>query len=418
MNLLVPFGLVGLLVYFVVSPRRGLLRKLKDELRERMVLYPESEVPKGHIWLHAASVGEVNSMTGMIPLISKFYNKPVLVTTNTMAGKVAALKKEGVAAAFLMPFDSYFFSKKFVRYAKPYRMFVVEGELWPNAIMAASASGAEIIILNGRMSPRSAKRYKLIRSLYSLLMGKITFATLQNDMIRDRYVSLGLNPANAYATGNVKYDNLNQSPTKLKEVESVLAKLKWQGKTVFVCGSTHGGEEALIESCAEDFAGHNICTVIAPRHLERKEVIIEKLSKRKIKFALLSKINEAPAGATILFADAMGWLSSFYKCADIAFVGGTIVQKGGHNLLEPAVLGTAVLFGPYVYNTPDTAAELIKREGGAQVDKDNFKETVITLAGDKEKLSLMSARAKDTALSFAGATEKIMELIKKYEHKQ
>lgn len=414
-NLIVPFGLAGLFIYFLFSPRRGLLKKLQQELRDRLFLYPNYDIPKNSIWLHCASVGEVNSMTNLIPKLVEFYNRPVLITTNTWAGKVTALKKDGVDAAVLLPFDFFPLSLLFVLRVKPKRMFVIEGELWPNTIMAAAACGVQISIINGRMSPKSAKRYRLIRSLYSLLMSKMTFAALQNEDIKARYISLGLKVQNAYAPGNVKYDSLNQNPSKTEDVRKIIDHLNWQGKPLLVCGSTHPAEEALIMSCAEEFAQNNIRVVMAPRHLERKEAIIETLQKKNIKFALLSQCKNAPGDAALLFADAMGWLTSFYACADLSFVGGTIAPKGGHNLLEPAILGAPVLFGPSVYNTSDTAAELLRRGGAIEINENNFKETVIKLASDKTRLAAMSVSAKEAALSFQGATDKIMELVEKYE---
>lgn len=417
MNLLAPFAAAAVLLFFFISPRRNLLKKLKEELRERFVLYPASDVPKDALWLHAASVGEVNSVTALITQIKAFYNKPLVITTNTWAGRVAALKNPSVDAAFLMPLDFFFISRKFARRMNPYRMFVVEGELWPNAIMQAAAAGAKIIILNGRMSPKSAKKYRLIRPLYALLMSKIFFGTFQNADIMNRYVSLGLKAENAFDAGNVKYDSLNQNPARAAEVRALFAKLGWAGKTVLVCGSTHPSEEEMIFKALPALYENGIRAVIAPRHLERKESITNTLSKQKTPFALLSKAEASPADPAILFADAMGWLSSFYAAADITFVGGTVTPKGGHNLLESAVLAKPVLLGPSVYNTPDTAEKLLASGAGVLINKDTFLQTALDLNKNKEKLNLMGARARQTALSFQGAGKKIMELIENYERK-
>lgn len=417
LNLISPLAALGVLLFFFISPRRGLLKKLKEELRERFVLYPASDLPQNAVWLHAASVGEVNSMALLIPKLKAFYNRPVFITTNTWAGKVAALKNPAVEAAVLMPLDNYFISRRFIKRCKPYRMYIVEGELWPNTLMAAAAAGAEINIINGRMSPKSAKKYKLIKSLYSLLMSKVTFAALQNDIILARYVSLGLDANKAYAPGNVKYDALNLHPSKTAEVEDVFKKLGWAGKTVLACGSTHPAEEAMITAALDTFYAQDIRVVIAPRHLERKEQIISALKKQKNNFALLSKPQTLSGDPAILFADTMGWLSSFYKCAALSFVGGTIAKKGGHNLLESAVLGKPVLFGPSLYNTPDTADALLKHDAGTEINEQNFEETVVNLSKNKERTSIMGLRAAEVALSFQGATEKIMELVEKYERK-
>lgn len=413
-NCLSPIGALAVLIFFFLSPQRKLLKKLKEELRERFVLYPYTELLTNPIWIHCASVGEVNSMAGLIPQLKDLYQKPVLVTTNTWAGRTAAFKNPHVDNALLLPFDFYPFTRKFVRLVKPHRMFIVEGETWPNNIMACINNGVPVCIINGRMSERSAKKYRLLYSLFSLIFKNVSFAALQSEEIKQRYLSLGLRAETAFVPGNVKYDSLKTNPPRTEEVKDLFKKLGWEGKTVLVCGSTHIEEESMLMACAKQLYKENIRIVIAPRHLERKSAIIQDLNRNKVS----STISSHPLNIKdpeILFADSMGWLTSFYNAGDIAFVGGTIAKKGGHNLLEPAILAKPVIFGPYVYNTPDTAEELIKNNGGISVNKNNFAEVITGLSKDKQKISGMSAAAKKTAVSFQGATGKIMELIKKYE---
>ncbi|MGB2579018.1 3-deoxy-D-manno-octulosonic-acid transferase [Elusimicrobium simillimum] len=414
LNCLSPFGALLVLVYFFISPRRGLLKKLREELRERFVLYPYTELLQNPIWIHCASVGEVNSMQGLIPQLKDLYNKPILITTNTWAGRTAAYKNPHVDNALLIPFDFYPLTRKFVRLVKPHRMMIVEGELWPNNIMACVNNGVPVYVINGRMSARSAKKYKYVYSLFSMLLKNVSFAALQSEEIKERYIGLGLRPEIAFAPGNVKYDSLKTNPPRTREVKELFTKFGWDGKTILVCGSTHIEEEALIMSAAPALYKENIRIVIAPRHLERKSAITESLTKNSIEFNLLSH-DTGVRDPEIILADAMGWLTSFYAGADIAFVGGTIAKKGGHNLLEPAILAKPVVFGPYVYNTPDTAAALLENKGGESVSKENFAEVIIRLSKNKDVLASMSAAAAVTARSFQGATVKIMELITNHE---
>ncbi|WP_424244804.1 3-deoxy-D-manno-octulosonic-acid transferase [Elusimicrobium posterum] len=414
LNCLFPLAALIVLLMFFLSPRRGLLKKLREELRERFVMYPYTEVLDGSIWIHCASVGEVNSMQSLIVFLKDFYNRPILVTTSTWAGRTAAFKNPYVDNALLIPFDFYLLTRKFVKILKPHRLMIVEGEIWPNNILACIRHNVPVYIINGRMSAKSAKKYKFIKPMISLLLKNVSFAALQSEEIRQRYIGLGLREEISYAPGNVKYDTLKKNPAKVTEVKNLIKKLGWENKKILVCGSTHIEEEEMIMQAAAKLAENNIRTVIAPRHLERKNAIIESLKNSGAKFALLSHPN-GDNDPDILFADAMGWLSSFYSFCNIAFVGGTISKKGGHNLLEPAIAAKPVIFGPYVYNTPDTAKALLENGGGVQTDKKEFVDVIINLSKDEQRLGSMSAAAEKTALSFQGATAKIMELIKEYE---
>jgi 3-deoxy-D-manno-octulosonic-acid transferase len=414
LNILSPLGALAVLVFFFLSPRRGVLKKLREELRERFVLYPYTELFATPVWIHCASVGEVNSMQSIIPQLKDLYNKPVLITTNTWAGRAAALKNPDVDNVYLIPFDFYPLTRKFVKLVKPVRMFIVEGELWPNNIMACVNNKIPVCIINGRVSAKSAKRYKLLSPLFSLMLKNISFAALQSEEIKQRYISLGLPAAAAHAPGNIKYDSLRANPPRTEEVKDFFNKINWQNKKILICGSTHVEEENLIFKNAEKFYKENIRVVIAPRHLERKTAIIDALKKSGLAYNTLSHDNGVKDPA-VLVADAMGWLTSFYAAGDLAFVGGTIAKKGGHNLLEPAILSKPVLFGPHVYNTPDTADALLKNNAAAAVDKDNFSDVIIRISKDKNALPQMAGAALRTARSFQGATAKTMELIKNYE---
>jgi len=414
LNCLAPLGALAVLAFFFISPRRGVLKKLREELRERFVLYPYTEIYSTPVWVHCASVGEVNSMQAVIPQLKDLYNKPILVTTSTWAGRAAALKNPDVENVYLIPFDFYPLARKFVKLVKPERLFIVEGELWPNNIMACVRNGVPVCVINGRMSEKSAKRYKLLSPLLNMMLKNVSFAALQSEEILKRYTSLGLRPEVARAPGNIKYDSLKTNPPRTTEVKEFFNKINWRGKTILVCGSTHIEEEKLIFENAEKFYKENIRVVIAPRHLERRGAIIEDMQKRGASFNLLSHDNGVKDPA-VLVADTMGWLTSFYAAGDIAFVGGTIAKKGGHNLLEPAILSKPVVFGPHVFNTPDTADALLKNNATRAVDKDDFSDVIIKLSKDKHALRQIGDAALKTARSFQGATAKTMELIRHYE---
>lgn len=415
-NLAFPFAALGVLLGFVFSARRRVLKTLWQELKERFALEQEKDIPQGALWIHCASVGEVKSVQTLIKQLKSLYKKEVIVTTSTVAGRAEAAKNPDIQKAFLVPLDFYLFSTRFVRLAKPHRLFVVEREIWPNMIYAAEKAGVPVMLVNARISQKSTRAYSLVKPLFKMLFGQITLGAMQDEDAAKRYATLGLPEEKIFVCGNVKYDTLNDKPAKLKEVNSLIKKLGWSKSQILVCGSTHPLEEELIIKAAAAWAEAGIKIIFAPRHLERKEEIKANLQHQNLPFALLSE-KKFPKNTVILCADTMGFLQSLYACASLAFVGGSIAPRGAHNLLEPAILQKTVLFGKSFYNTPDTAHALLSCGGAVLVNANNFKATVLRLCKDSAGLENMAAKARQTALSFKGATQNIMGAVKDYERK-
>lgn len=412
-NILAPIAALGFLIYFFISPRRNLLKNLKAEVRERFTLSATKNTPCGALWIHAASVGEVKSVYLIAAELKKFYKKPLIITTTTQAGRQAALKNEVFDKALLMPLDFYYFIKRFLKFYKPYKLFIVESDLWPNTIVACANNNVPVCVINGRLSERSLKRYKLAGPLAKLVINKICLICAQTEDIAKRYLKLGAAKEKVFNTGNIKYDLLNQNPARQEEAKETIKKLAWQEGFILTCGSTHGEEEDLIIKTAKKLKQVNF--IIAPRHLERISAIIEKLKKSKISFAIFSTIKEPLKDkAQILLVDTMGMLGAFYTTGDMAFIGGTISKKGGHNFLEAAILGKAILSGPYFYNTPEVATKLFKEGGAIKVSKTTFITELEKFANNKTLAKQAGASAQNIALSFKGATEKTISIIKTY----
>ena len=415
-NLAFPFAALGVLLGFVFSARRRVLKTLTQELKERFALQEPASVVQGALWIHCASVGEVKSVAGLMKELKAFYKKDLLVTTSTAAGKAEAEKNPDITQALLAPLDFYPNVRRFLRAAKPYRLFIVEREIWPNMIAACEKENVPVALINARISRKSTKAYHYVLPLFKMLFGRVAFACMQDADAAQRYASLGLPQERIFVCGNVKYDTLNDRPAKLKEAQALMQKLGWTNAPVLVCGSTHPLEEELILKYAPAWAEEGIKVIFAPRHLERREEIKAALKKQPLAYALLSE-KTLPKNCVLLCADTMGFLQSLYACGRLAFVGGSIAPRGTHNLLEPAILGKTVLFGKSFYNTPDTAHALLRSGGGVLVDADNFGTTVSRLFKDTAALENMAAKARQTALGFKGATQKIMEAVKNYERK-
>ncbi|WP_428046618.1 3-deoxy-D-manno-octulosonic acid transferase [Candidatus Avelusimicrobium fimicolum] len=415
-NLIFPLAALGVALGFLCSPRRSLLKHLYQELKERFGLEKEGEIPQGALWLHCASVGEVMSMKEVISRLKKFYKKEVIVTTTTEAGKETALKNPDITQAFLAPLDFYPSCKRFIRLAKPHRLFVVEREIWPNMLAAAHQAGVPAAIINGRISAKSARAYSFIKPLFKEIFSTLSFAALQTQEAACHYEKLGMDKTKIFVCGNVKYDTLNDNPGKVGEVEKMLTELGWNGRKILVLGSTHPAEETMLFRAAPDIIKTGAKIIFAPRHLERKPEIETALRQSGLHYGFIST-GKFDKNTDILCADVMGLLQSLYACASLTFVGGSVVPRGAHNLLEPAILSKTVLFGRYFYNAPLTAQSLLENGGGVLVNETNFKETVLRLLADPAQLENMSEKARKTALSFKGATNRIMEVVNNYERK-
>lgn len=413
-NLAFPLAGLGVLAGFLCSGRRGLLKHLGQELRERFGLEKEGEIVQQAIWLHCASVGEVLSVKPLIAQFKEFYNRDIIITTSTQAGKETAQKNPLVSQALLVPLDFYPSCRRFIRIARPYRLFVVEREIWPNLLEAAHRAGVPAAIVNGRISEKSARAYALVKPLFTRVLQPLIFAALQTENSAKRYKALGVAPERIFVCGNVKYDALNDAPAKTAEVDDMLTALGWNGKPVLVLGSTHPQEETMMLRAAPDLVKKEIKIIFAPRHLERLPEIRATLRQSGIAHAFMSEKNFSK-NTSVVCADVMGMLPALYARSTLAFVGGSVVKRGAHNLLEPAILSKTVLFGQHFFNAPHTARALLENGGGILVDEQNFKSIVLRLVAAPDQLENMSQKARNTALHFKGATQKIKEVVENYE---
>ena len=414
-NLVFPLAALCVVISFLLSARRGVLKHLLAELKERFGLEKQGTLITGAVWIHCASVGEVLSIKEVISQLKAFYKRDILMTTTTQAGKETALKNPDIKQVVLAPLDFYPACRRFIRMARPYRLFVVEREIWPNMLEAAHQNNVPAALINGRISEKSARAYTLLRPLFKRILSPLTFAALQSQPDVQRY-SRFMAKEKLFVCGNVKYDTLSDRPARTQEVRQMLCELGWNDKPILVLGSTHPQEETMLLRAAPDFIKEGIKIIFAPRHLERKPEIAQALRQRGLHFAFISEGN-FDKKTDIVCADVMGLLQSLYTCASLCFVGGSVAPRGTHNLLEPAILGKTILFGKHFYNTPLVAQALLEKGGGVLVNETNFKQTVLRLLADKSQLDNMSVKARETALSFKGATEKITEVVKNYERK-
>jgi 3-deoxy-D-manno-octulosonic-acid transferase len=364
------------------------------------------------IWLHASSVGEIEAVRPIVSgLLEDYPGASFIVTTMTPAGREAALRRIPAAAACrLAPLDHPLTVRRFLAAAAPGLVLITEAELWPNYFIEARRRGARLALINGRLSDRSLKRYRLMRPLWRAALGCADLLLVQTKLDAGRYRELGAPPERIVVAGNTKFTSCSADSVPHPGLQRFAA----QAQTL-IAGSTSAGEEqeiidAWVRLSAEFPA---LRLVLAPRHLERLPEVFAVLGEKRLPYTRASELKAGgplSADATILVLDTMGDLRALYRCGTLAFVGGSLFAgRGGQNLGEPAAAGVAVLFGPYHQNQQEMAQALLKRGGGAIVR--NSKELAAAaprLLRDPAAREQMGARAREAYDSLAGGAERTL----------
>ena len=423
------------------------MRSFLSELGERFGV-SGAALPEKPIWLHAASVGEAKAVKNLAAILKeKFPAAAVMITTSTWAGRTEALKL--TPHARLLPLDFYPFMKKFITRARPGILLIAETEIWPNMLVCAAAAGVKICIINGRMSQKTLILYRIFFPLTAKIFSGVEKILAASVPDAANYAKLLKDDSKVAVTGNMKYDALDTGPDKLEGINVFLKKISWTGKTVWTAASTHRGEEeAILDSyLALKKTSPGLKLVIVPRHPERAGETRALLALKNIPFIVwsdrargmfpysspfmgkgegggretspfsspLAGEGEGGGSPDCLLVDEIGWLINFYSLSAAAFVGGTLVNVGGHNLLEPASFSKPVLFGPYVQNTREAAEMLLKTRGGFMVeDGEELRARLAVLLKDPKLLKTAGGNAKKALENLQGATAKTIAIIEKY----
>jgi len=345
---------------------------------------------------------------------------PVLLTTATDTGRALAerQRREGAPGAAdaiaAPPLDLAGPVGRALDATRPRALLLVETELWPNLLRLAPARGVPVIVVNARLSPRAFARMLKVRSLYAPGLASIRLVAAQTDADAGRFIALGAPAERVRVTGNIKFDlpipASDPGPLRRRLAES-------QDAPIFVAGSTARDEA---EPVARAFARlrearHGAVLVIAPRHPEDLAATRRVLERAGLRVALWSALPDAPApapAAEAVVVDAMGLLPSLYGCATVAFVGGSLVPRGGQNLLEPAASGVPVLFGPWVDTVRFAADALLASGGGFEVrDAQALAQEVVRLATDAAARARAGERARETVQRNRGALPRTIDLV-------
>ncbi|MDH3619994.1 MAG: lipid IV(A) 3-deoxy-D-manno-octulosonic acid transferase [Gammaproteobacteria bacterium] len=365
------------------------------------------------IWVHAVSVGEVQAAAPLIrALKTRFPDRSLVITTVTPTGaaRVRSLFGDTVYHSYI-PFEFPNAVRSFFRDVNPDAALIMETEIWPNLYRGCGIRKIPLILVSARISPRSVPGYRKLLPLIreTLSHGIIIAAQSQHDA--DRFLALGANPVRTCVMGNIKFD-VEPHPDVLMQGRALRAELFGE-RPVWIAASTHEGEEELVLDAHRDLLERhpNLVLVLVPRHPERFPPVRDLVEKRA--FSQVARTENRPAGdASVFLCDTMGEVPLFYAASDIAFVAGSLVPIGGHNLLEPAVLGVPIVIGPHNFNGQDIADLFVDRGACRQVaDTGELAETISELLSDEEQAERIGRAGQLVLEENRGALERLLVLL-------
>jgi 3-deoxy-D-manno-octulosonic-acid transferase len=349
----------------------------------------------------------------------------LFVSTTTITGQDLAKQKLGEAAhVFYFPFDWNFSVRNALSRVRPALVVIAETEIWPNFLRQCNRRQIPILLVNGRISDNSIRQYQRIRWLMRKILPQFSACCMQTATDLDRILALGARPETAEVCGNLKYD-INPPADFETKLASFRPLVGWDAGIVpyiFVAGSTMKGEEEMVLAAFQQLCQrvpHSLM-FLAPRHRERFQQVADLLQVKQVPFLRRSGIGLAattiPASLPkVILLDSLGELGSLYALADVVFVGGSLIPKGGHNILEPAVFKKPVLFGPHMNNFREMAELFVRQQAGFMVsDSASLAQRLIELHGDSRLRNVTGERGAQILATNRGATERIMECVKKH----
>lgn len=395
--------------------RRGLLQRLG------LVLPEEASEGRPLLWVHAVSLGEAVAVAPLVKALHVRYPAyRIVVSTVTETGREAVAQRlAGVADHCYAPLDFPWAVAKVVRQLKPQLFLFVETELWPNLLRQLGRSGVPVVLVNGRLSSRSFGRYRLIRSFLRQVLEPVAVCLMQSDRDVERIVALGAPPDRVARTGNIKFDQPLPGPVNGADSLSRVALGLAEGEELIVAGSTHPGEEGELLTAYRALLTEfpHLVLLLAPRHVERAaevETAVRGLGLPALRRSRMAAGSDGPGpvGSRVLILDTRGELASVYREAVLAYVGGTLVPVGGHNLLEPAVWAKPVFFGPYTDHCAEIADQLSRAEGFGPVRNGlELASAMARLIGNRADLRKVGLAAKQVVDGNRGALQRTVEHI-------
>jgi 3-deoxy-D-manno-octulosonic-acid transferase len=420
------YSLLTLVVFVVVSPyfayQAVRYKKYIGSLRQRLGFLPISFNidAEESIWIHAVSVGEALTARALAAdLKARYPRLRLFLSTTTIAGQqVARRSLSSVDAVFYFPFDWTFIVRRTLALVRPRLFIMMETEIWPNLLRECRRRGVKTVMINGRISSRSYPRYRLVRPFFRRVLADVDRFCMQSEESARRLVELGAAAPRVTVTGSLKFDSLELPAATAhgKPRERVLRFFRVAAnRTVIIAGSTMRGEEAAVlrAFARVKSAMPGALAVIAPRQTERFGEV-ERLA-RAAGFVTIRRSElpiDAEPRADVVVLDSIGELAQLYQLATAVFVGGSLADHGGHNILEPAIFGKPIVFGPHMQNFREIADAFLGNDAAVQVQSDReLDETLLALVTDPVRRASLGAAARALVEANRGAKTKTLQVI-------
>lgn len=366
------------------------------------------------IWVHAVSVGEVQAAAPLVnALLARFPNVPLVVTTGTATGRgrARALFKERVDVRYV-PIDLPGAVSRFFQRVQPRLAVIIETEIWPNLYHRCGQLGIPLVMASARISPRSVARYRRLVGLFRQALSHGIFIAAQSEQDAERFRSIGASGERTHVVGNIKFDF--SLPPTIESQGTQLRRLLGVDRPVWVAGSTHAKEEDVLLAAHRQLRARypQALLVMVPRHPPRFDEVADFLRGQGVKFVTRRSGTGTSGDTEVFLVDTLGELLAFYAAGDVAFVGGTLVPVGGHNLLEPAALGLPVLAGPNNFNSADIARLLVEC-GAVRIVNDAtvLASTIGELLANPSLRGSMGASGRKAVEDNRGAVNRLMKFL-------
>ena len=371
------------------------------------------------IWLHGASVGEVMLAGLLIKELSVILPEAdFVISTMTEQGMEIARKQAGDnVRCIYAPLDLVGIVGRAIQRVQPTVYICLETELWPSFLLHAKSSGIKLVILNGRLSERSFQRYGLAKGLMTKILSCFSMISVIQQSDAKRFMVLGAEPEKVRVLGNAKYDQGMESLASESEEQYRSWLNLYPGQPLLVAGSTHTGEEGMLLTVFQDLKKttglQGLVWIVAPRHLQRLPEVEAMLKQKQVPYERLSDVKRSDRKTDTILVDSVGDLAGLYSIASYVFCGGSLVERGGHNIMEAAVFGKPVFYGPSMKDFSDAAELLESVGGGLPVNgPDDLTESILYFMDHPEEYDNAGRRAREIAATQQGSARKQAELIK------
>lgn len=385
-----------------------------QRLPERFGIY-KSPAIKQSIWIHAVSVGEVQAAVPLVKRLQHIYpNETIVVTTQTPTGseRVQKIFADSVVHSYV-PYDAPFIVRRFIKQMQPRLAIIMETEIWPHLYAQCAQNSIPIVMASARISPRSIKSYERFKYLFKQTLNQVKLIAAQTSRDAERFLSLGAEAKRVRVIGNLKFDFMFV-PSNLQEKGQEYYETHLSGRLVWIAASTHEGEEATVlevhKKLLDTFP--NLVLILAPRHPERSSQVITMIKQKALIYCRRTTHERPNAETQVILLDTLGELPMFYAASQVAFVGGSLVPIGGHNLLEPAALSIPILVGPHTFNAPEIS-EMLEEVGALEgiVTQGDFQTAITSLLKDPALAKLAGSAGKEVVAENFGALDKLLAEI-------